>query len=145
MRRKLSALLLILPLVGFMMACDDDDPTKPGSGPTVSIEILTPNNGEAVPAGPLFIQVRITGLTLDCNIGGPPVEGHGHWHAYVDGKYYGASCTDNQTIDISGLAPGKHALVASLRENDHEAYHNHGSEDPFEQLDTDSIISIVVE
>ena len=148
MTRKL-VLLSILPLLLLGVACDDDDPTRPSEPPPFGIEFTTPVNGDSVAAGPLFIRVDITGLRMNCNaVGGAHVDGEGHWHVYLDGAYQAFSCTDNVTIDLTGVSSGKHTLVASLRQNNHEPYDHHSGLSPYEpyvQLDSDDIISINVQ
>lgn len=150
MRRNLVLVLTLvaLPLMLVTAACDDDDPNAPSGPIRISIDFTNPLNGDVIPAGGLHSTVDIVGLVLDCNIGGSHVEGHGHWHLYLDGGYLNASCTEDMDVSLAGVAPGKHALVASLRQNDHNPYDHQSSSSayqPFIQLDSDDIISVTVE
>lgn len=120
MRRKLSALLLVLPFLLVIASCKNDNPAPPTGPDSLFVEFLNPLNGDSVAAGPITVQVRWTGLQFDCpGIGGADVPGHGHWHLFLDNAYTGLSCTDTQTLDLTGASVGKHKLTASLVRNDH--------------------------
>ena len=135
MRRKFSAVVLVLPFLLVIGACNNDN-TNPPAGPDfLNAEFLNPQNGDTV-SGPVTVQIRWTGLTFDCaGIGGANVPGHGHWHFYLDGDYKDLSCTDRLTFDFTGVSAGKHHLTAEFVRNDHT---------PIDQ-DTSAHISVTVQ
>lgn len=55
-------------------------------------------------------------FTLDPDIGGANVEGHGHWGVLVDGAPVAESATG--TASLSGLAAGDRVIRVELRNND---------------------------
>lgn len=131
MRRNLFALLLIAPMALTLSSCnrdDNDESAFPPTGPSqLSITFLNPLNGDglALSAGPVTVQVAITGLEMDCtNVGGGNIPGHGHWHLLFDGAYQDLSCTQGTNsagiqLNQPGAALGNHVLTARLVRNDH--------------------------
>ncbi len=143
---KFLLFVMMLAVMGLVLpSCNDDSPFRSSGPADIHIQFVTPHNGDSV-TGVETVKVKITGLTMDCaGMGGANVDGHGHWELYLDGSLIGESCGETVSADFTGVATGKHALVASLRENDHDPYHQHNAGDPFEQSDTDAIISVNVD
>lgn len=102
----LSALALIAA------ACADQPTTAGASGST--IEISSPQDGSSV-------SVPFT-LELDSSVPlGDPSTGNNHAHLCFDAS----PCTSDyelvygNSIEVTGLGPGQHKLVVSLRNADH--------------------------
>jgi hypothetical protein len=107
----LSAALLALMLVS--AACSKKAATGSGSG-GMTLKISSPADGASV-TNPLTI-------TLDSSVPlGDPSTGDHHVHICIDVT----SCGSNYTlayansVQVSGLTPGKHTILASLRNADH--------------------------
>jgi hypothetical protein len=107
----LSAALLALMLVS--AACSKKAATGSGSG-GMTLKISSPADGASV-TNPLTI-------TLDSSVAlGDPSTGDHHVHICIDVT----SCGSNYTlayansVQIPGLTPGKHTILASLRNADH--------------------------
>ena len=98
---------------------------KPASAPQSSapqaavapptIQLLTPKNGEVVPAGDVKMSVQATGLKFVMP-SKTNVAGEGHVHFALDGQPVKMSAQPDYTYP--GVTPGKHTLVAELVQND---------------------------
>jgi hypothetical protein len=63
-------------------------------------------------------MVSASNFVLDGNaIGGTNVDGHGHYHVYVDGTYVTAS--GEGTVYLEHVTPGEHTITVVLADNDH--------------------------
>lgn len=127
MRKKALVLSSVPIVLLFALGCSDDrdDPTAPSS---MSIEIVNLHDGDAVPAGSVPMQVRVTGMMMDCgHMGGESMMGSGHWRLEMDDRMMGMPCTESMMMDLTGVAPGEHTFVCTLMQNDHMPYSGVGS------------------
>lgn len=114
-RVRLPPVLGLLALAGCAAPVLDD---------ASSIEILFPASSTELTYCPTMpVVVEVDGFTLSPEgIDQAPVDGEGHWHLEVNGEYVGTTAEHTFLIDDSlALEPGRtHALVATLRTNQHE-------------------------
>lgn len=85
-----------------------------GSGGGATLKITSPADGASV-TNPLTI-------TLDSSVPlGDPSTGDHHVHICIDVTTCGSNYTIayNNSVQVSGLTPGKHTILASLRNADH--------------------------
>lgn len=82
--------------------------------PDLAIEIVSPADGDTVPAGePIEVRAQITGG----HIQGTGGEGRpGHLHLYVDRRL--VSMTD-ETAPTVTLEPGRHLVMAEFADENH--------------------------
>ena len=115
-----SRLLILCALLLPAVACNDKDNGggDEDSGNTApSVTVTAPLEGSTVTL-PFAFGYDVTGLTLEpSELGGANVDGHGHAHIYVDGKYVDA--TGESSYTVADLDPGTHTLEVRLSENDH--------------------------
>lgn len=89
-----------------------------------ALDVVTPVDGAKITENDIAVQVKVSGLKLDCAAFGRPDEaGVGEVLAFVDGatiaqlaNFY---CSDTFTISGEGLTPGKHTLTFVLASNTH--------------------------
>ena len=79
------------------------------------VRITNPGDQWGVPAA-FELSASVEGVELDPDIGGAPVDGHGHWAVRVDGVDAAEGATG--TAPLSGLPAGDHTLRVELRGND---------------------------
>ncbi|HEU0113586.1 MAG TPA: hypothetical protein VFQ80_02880, partial [Thermomicrobiales bacterium] len=117
MTRRLAVGVLaasaMVPMVGTARA-----QTKP------TLAVVTPADGAKITANDIAVQMKVSGLKLDCAaFGRPDQAGMGEVLAFVDGatiaqltNFY---CADAFTIAGEGLTPGQHTLTFVLASNTH--------------------------
>jgi hypothetical protein len=88
-------------------------------GDGVGISFSSPSDGATISSSSVWLSVHTTGVTLDgAAIGGPDVDGHGHYHVYVDGNAVG-NTADTKYL-VTNLLPGSHEISARLFQNDEQ-------------------------
>lgn len=89
-----------------------------------TLKILSPKNEEVIEATSVEVRLKVENFTLDKeNIGGAKIEGHGHAHILVDGKFTGEVLDDvaitTDTYLLTNLTAGVHKITVLLHNNDH--------------------------
>lgn len=70
------------------------------------------------------MKVAFTNWRLSGDLFGKPnVAGYGHWHIMLDepamSSMLAMASTQDFTLSLNGVKPGKHTLIAMLAENNH--------------------------
>lgn len=103
-----------------LSACEKGDipgfeEPRPGAG----ISFTSPDDGDEIASSSVFVKVETNGVTLAPDaIGGPAVDGEGHYHFYVDGAAAGEGA--GNSFLVTDLLPGTHEITARLFSNDHQ-------------------------
>jgi hypothetical protein len=89
-------------------------PTRPAN---ISIQIASPEQGEAVPAGePVQVRVDLTGVSIARS---PTDTNKGHLHIYVDGQLQQMPYSTNARVT---LKPGTHEVAVEYVDPQHVSY-----------------------
>ena len=113
-KRMLTAIVCCFALIS--VACGNSNDNSTGASgqaqgkPTLSI--ASPADGASVKQ-PFTIHLS-TNATL-----GTPDSGNYHVHLYYDGDQTNYDKVYSDSFEVSSLSPGKHTIVASLRNADH--------------------------
>jgi hypothetical protein len=111
--RWLGLTVALLALMLVSAACSKKAATGSGSG-GMTLKISSPADGASV-TNPVTI-------TLDSSVAlGDPSTGDHHVHICIDVTSCGANYTlaYGNSVQVNGLTPGKHTILASLRNADH--------------------------
>jgi hypothetical protein len=94
-----------------------DDAMEATDVASPTITITSPADGDTVESN-FDVTVEIANFELAPDeVEGANVDGHGHYHVWVDGEYYAAGVAN--TTAVSDLAAGEHEIQVSLQQNDH--------------------------
>jgi hypothetical protein len=85
------------------------------SSTNAHIQIVSPEDGAKLPAGPIQVDVKVTGQ----KVASGPSEAGGHIHIYIDGEL--DQMPYNTTTEIV-LKPGEHEITAELVDANHAAF-----------------------
>lgn len=124
----------IAEVAGDEVASDDDahaaeDPDVAAVAPApFSPTVRVTGTPRALPAGGvLTLSIATTGFVVDTPMPtGSAVEGHGHYHLFLDGlddPNYSAGAAFERPYPLPrDLAPGPHAVIVQLMYGDHTPY-----------------------
>ncbi len=126
-RRPALAVVLAAGLLGLaLVGCSR------GEGASPSVRIVSPRNGDTVPAGDVAVQVEVSNFRVVDNLGGADAKGEGHVHFYIDvndvpttpgrpavsreGTYHAGGVTSHTWANVP---PGTHTFAMQLVNNTH--------------------------
>ncbi len=107
----------------------NNDHSPVGLGVTGSVNVTIPADAIDINIDPTFwtgeydsaslgVKAQAVNFALDSGgFGGPPAEGYGHYHVYLDGVYTGA--TSNEVGYALHASPGAHVVMLVAAENNH--------------------------
>jgi hypothetical protein len=113
--------LLVLALAVLSGYLSAGSPKPP---PRVRIKVLSPTQGEVVPAGdPIPVLLQLTGALIVPpavqNPASPPPANAGHIHLLVDGKVRSMQATGQPRVILS---PGPHSIAAEFVDPYHRSF-----------------------
>jgi hypothetical protein len=86
---------------------------------TARLEIVSPTPGQTVSGSLLVVRLRLIGGTITPTTSTHLTPNTGHIHISVDGSLVSMLYGMRQMVDVSQLAPGRHALTAEFVAVDH--------------------------
>ena len=114
-----AAAALLVPVTA--ASADIGSPTiAVTSTPTVTKVTWKTKSGTKIVRYLVSFRTSVSGWRMDpASIGGKKIDGVGHYHIYIDGKYSGATAASAGTGRTPRLGTGAHELKVVLAYNEH--------------------------
>ncbi len=107
---------------------DDAMMMQPGAE-NMKVTIQSPAAGAVITENTVTLKVAAAGYDLACNLAGTPdQQGKGHYHIEIDKSLVDMYCTDEATVSLQNVKPGKHTLTVIPAQNDHAEVHENATE-----------------
>jgi hypothetical protein len=114
--------LLFGPGTGRQVEGSSSPATGPRPSSAAELSVRRPRAGELVSQDTLVVVLELKGGTIADVASNALQPDVGHIHVQVDGKSQSASFGTVQSVDVSGLLPGEHALEAEFVAADHAPF-----------------------
>lgn len=89
--------------------------------PMIGVRILSPSPGAVIHANSAQVRIAITHWQLSCAWSGKANKpGIGHYHILLDGALVNMFCSNQASVSLQNVTPGRHVLTVVPADNHHD-------------------------